>query len=72
MAMGKKGEEQDELFVPYRQMRSAGHSFFQALDGMLHEHGFERYAESCAPGAGAGRLLPPPGSHLLLLESSRS
>ena len=25
--MGKKGEQQDELFVPYSQMRSAGHPF---------------------------------------------
>ena len=45
MAMGKKGEQQDELFVPYSQMRSAGHPFYRALDGVLREHGFDRYAE---------------------------
>jgi transposase len=49
MAMGKKGDEQDELFVPYQQMRSAGHPFYQALDGILREHGFDKYAEGlCA------------------------
>jgi transposase len=49
MAMGKKGEQQDELFVPYSQMRSAGHPFYRALDGVLREHGFDRYAETlCA------------------------
>src|SRR5450432_2292134 len=49
MAMGKKGEQQDELFVPYSQMRSAGHPFYRALDGVLREHGFDRSAEElCA------------------------
>ena len=49
MAMGKKDEQQDELFVPYSQMRSAGHPFYRALDGVLREHGFDRYAEElCA------------------------
>ena len=49
MAMGKKGDEQDELFVPYKQMRSAGHPFYQALDAILREHGFDKYAEKlCA------------------------
>jgi hypothetical protein len=32
MAMGKKGDEQVDLFVPYHQMRSAGHPFYQALE----------------------------------------
>ena len=49
MAMGKKGDEQDELFVPYKQMRSGGHPFYQALDGILRENGFDKYAEKlCA------------------------
>jgi hypothetical protein len=46
MAMGKKGEHQDEPFVPYSQMRSAGHPFYRALDGVLREHGFDQYAET--------------------------
>jgi len=49
MAMGKKGDSQDGLFVAYHQMRSAGHPFYRALDGVLREHGFDRYAEKkCA------------------------
>lgn len=49
MAMGKKGDAQDGLFVAYHQMRSAGHPFYRALDGVLREHGFDRYAEKmCA------------------------
>jgi transposase len=49
MAMGRKGDEQDDLFVSYKQMRSGGHPFYQALDGVLREHGFDKYAEQlCA------------------------
>ncbi len=42
MAMGKKDEEQDDLFVSYKQMRSAGHPFYRALDAVLRDHGFDR------------------------------
>jgi len=45
MAMGKKGDEQVGLFVPYHQMRSAGHPFYQALDAILRDAGFDKYAE---------------------------
>jgi transposase len=49
MAMGKKGDEQVGLFVPYHQMRSAGHPFYQALDTILRGAGFDKYAEKlCA------------------------
>jgi transposase len=49
MAMGKKGDTQDGLFVAYHQMRSAGHPFYRALDAVLREHGFDRYVEKlCA------------------------
>jgi transposase len=49
MAMGKKGDEQVGLFVPYHQMRSAGHPFYQALDTILRNAGFDKYAEKqCA------------------------
>jgi transposase len=33
------------LFVPYHQMRSAGHPFYQALDTILRDAGFDKYAE---------------------------
>ncbi len=42
MAMGKKGDEQVGLFVPYHQMRSAGHPFYQALDAILRDAGFDK------------------------------
>ena len=45
MAMGRKGNEQVGLFVPYHQMRSAGHPFYQALDTILRDAGFDKYAE---------------------------
>jgi transposase len=49
MAMGKKGDEQVGLFVPYHQMRSAGHPFYQALNAILRDAGFDKYAEErCA------------------------
>jgi transposase len=50
MAMGKKGDAQDDLFVAYHQMRSAGHPFYRALDAVLREHGFDRYAEKLCAG----------------------
>jgi hypothetical protein len=46
MSMGRKGDEQKGLFVTYGQMpRSAGHPFYRALDGVLREHRFDRFAE---------------------------
>jgi transposase len=45
MAMGKKGDEQVGLFVPYHQMRSAGHPFYVALDRILRDAGFDKYTE---------------------------
>src|ERR1017187_8810832 len=45
MAMGKKGDTQDGLFVAYHQMRSAGHPFYRALDAILRERGFDSYVE---------------------------
>ena len=58
MAMGKKGEQQDELFVPYSQMPSAGHPFYRALDSVVRElvvgleqrHHLDRSRRSGAPG----------------------
>lgn len=47
MAMGKRGNEQDELFVSYKDMpRSEGHPFYRALEKVLREKGFDRYVES--------------------------
>ncbi|HTB74935.1 MAG TPA: hypothetical protein VK762_16915 [Polyangiaceae bacterium] len=49
MAIGKKGNAQDGLFVPYHQMRSAGHPFYRALDAVLRDHNFDALVEKvCA------------------------
>ena len=48
MAMGKKGDEQVGLFVPYHQMRSAGHPFYQALDAILRDAGLTTMRRSFA------------------------
>jgi transposase len=63
MAMGKKTDEQEDLFVSYKQMRSAGHPFYRALDAVLRNHGFDRYAEKVcaafyAPVMGRPSLAP--------------
>ena len=44
-AMGRKGDEQVGLFVPYHQLGSAGHPFYQALEAILRNSGFDKYAE---------------------------
>ena len=63
MAMGKKGDAQDGLFVPYHQMRTAGHPFYRALDAVLRDHNFDAYVEEvCArfyhPSVGRPGLAP--------------
>jgi transposase len=46
MSMGRKADEQKGLFVPYTQLpRSSGHPFYVALEGMLRENQFDRFAE---------------------------
>ena len=47
--MGKHGDEQDDLFVTYKQLRAQSHPYYQAVDKILVEKGFDRYAEdTCA------------------------
>jgi transposase len=64
MAMGKRGSDDDTLFVTYKQMRmSEGHPFYQALDKVLRENGFDRRVESMcarfyAPKMGRPGLAP--------------
>jgi transposase len=49
MAMGKRGGDQGNLFVSYRQLRSAGHPYYSAVNRLLEEKGFDSYAEGlCA------------------------
>lgn len=49
MAMGKRGDEQEELFITHQQLRSQGHPYYTAVNKLLREKGFDRYAEElCA------------------------
>jgi transposase len=49
MAMGKRGDEQEDLFVTHQQLRSQSHPYYQAVNRVLRERGFDKYAEGlCA------------------------
>jgi transposase len=46
MAMGKREGEQEELLVTHQQLRTEGHPYYQAVNKVLAEHGFDRFAEA--------------------------
>jgi transposase len=49
MALGKRGDEQEDLFITHQQLRAQSHPYYQAVNRILAEHGFDRYAErTCA------------------------
>jgi len=49
MAMGKRGDEQEDLFITHWQLRAQSHPYYQAVNRILAEKGFDKYAESaCA------------------------
>lgn len=43
--MGKRGGEQEDLFVTHEQLRAASHPFYKAVNKVLAEKGFDRHAE---------------------------
>lgn len=45
MAMGKRGSDQEVLFVAHGQIRGPGHPFYRAVNRLLEEHGFDRHVE---------------------------
>lgn len=65
MALGKwRNEKQQELFIPATSLpRSPGHPFYQALNDLLAEAGFDAYVEDlCEPHyKEGGRPGVPPG-----------
>ena len=72
MAMGKRGtEEQRDLFVMADKLpRSPGHVFYDKLNGLLREGGFDRHVEAlCEPhyAKGKGRPSVPPGVYFRML-----
>jgi transposase len=49
MAMGKRRDEQETLFITHQQLRSQSHPYYRAVNRILAEKGFDRYAEAaCA------------------------
>jgi transposase len=49
MALGKRGDEQEDLFITHQQLRAQSHPYYQAVNRILAEQGFDRYAEAtCA------------------------
>jgi transposase len=73
MSMGRKEDKQSELFVPHTALRtSAGHPFYQALNGVLARHQFDRFVERLceshyAPKKGRPSLAPGVYFRCLLL-----
>jgi transposase len=70
MALGRQGERQTELMVGWAELpRSPGHVFYDRLQSVLLEAGFDRFAEAqCAPyyARKRGRPSLPPGRYFRL------
>jgi transposase len=45
VAMGKREGEQEDLFVTHQQLRSQSHPYYQAVNRVLAEQGFDRHVE---------------------------
>jgi transposase len=70
MAMGKREGEQEDLFVTHQQLRSQSHPYYRAVNKVLKDSGFDRYAEAvCAPfyADGVGRPGLAPGVYFRCL-----
>jgi len=49
MAMGTRDGEQEDLFITHQQLRSQSHPYYQAVNKVLAEKGFDKFAErTCA------------------------
>ena len=70
MTMGSKDDDQQALFVTYKDApRSAGHPFYEALEKILKAQGFDRYVEELCEGfyKAGGRPSIPPGIYFRCL-----
>jgi transposase len=67
MALGRQGERQADLMIGWAELpRSPGHAFYDRLQAILTEAGFDGFAESrCKPHYASGRGRPslPPGRY---------
>src|ERR687897_91555 len=68
MALGRQGERQADLMIGWAELpRAPGHVFYDRLQAVLLEAGFDRFAEGeCAPyyASRRGRPSIPPGRYL--------
>jgi transposase len=71
MALGRQGAVQDELLIGWHEVPVApGHVFYDRLNGLLDEAGFDREVEAlCAThyASGVGRPGVPPGRYFRML-----
>ena len=70
MALGRRKEKQEELFIPTTQLaQGPGHPFYAKLNEVLAEAGFDEFVEKlCAPYYKAGgRPGIPPGVYFRML-----
>jgi transposase len=67
MAMGTRSDEQQGLYLSYKELpRSAGHPFYVAVDRLLRKNGFDKHVEKlCARfyQSEMGRPSLPPGHY---------
>ena len=70
MALGKRGNEQEDLFVTHQQLRAQSHPYYRAMNKILADAGFDRHAETvCAKfyARKMGRPSLPPGVYFRCL-----
>ncbi len=73
MAMGKRKPRQESLFVPTSELAQApGHPFYQKLNALLDEAGFDRWVEGRCQAyyeqeEKRGRKSVPPGVYFRML-----
>jgi transposase len=70
MALGKRGNDQEDLFVTHQQLRAQSHPYYRAMNKILAEAGFDKYAEAtCAKfyARKVGRPSLPPGVYFRCL-----
>ena len=71
MALGRRGGVEEELWTPTAELpRSPGHPFYERVNRVLTEAGFDRFVEErCQPHYAAvqGRPSIPPGTYFRML-----
>ena len=64
MAMGQQKDRQGDLMVSWSEMpRSPGHVFYDGLQLVLIEGGFDGFAEAVCQPYYAARMVEPPGRY---------